>query len=77
MDESAEQWVTVAVGLNEVRANELALVLIARGIPHQRQAGATGLELGRDPDRLLPSNLKGRPGLRSDDDVHPVVGGVP
>jgi len=45
MDESAEQWVTVAVGLNEVRANELALVLIARGIPHQRQAGATGLEL--------------------------------
>ncbi len=45
MDERAEQWVTVAVGLDEVRANELALVLIARDIPHQRQAGSTGLEL--------------------------------
>jgi membrane associated rhomboid family serine protease len=45
MDERAEQWVTVAVGLDEARANELALVLIARGIPHERQAGATGLEL--------------------------------
>lgn len=45
MDESAEQWVTVAVGLNEARANEFALVLIARGIPHQRQSGASGIEL--------------------------------
>jgi len=45
MDERAEQWVTVAMGLDEARANELALVLIARDIPHQRHAGATGLEL--------------------------------
>jgi len=45
MDECAEQWVTVAVGLDEARANELALVLIARGILHQRQTGSTGLEL--------------------------------
>ncbi len=51
MDERAEQWVTVAVGLNEARANELALVLIARDIPHQRQAGATGLELWVPVDR--------------------------
>jgi membrane associated rhomboid family serine protease len=45
MDEHAEQWVMVAVGLDEARANELALVLIARGIPHQREAGVTGIEL--------------------------------
>ncbi len=45
MDERAEQWVTIALGLDEARANELALVLIARGIPHQRQPGSTGLEL--------------------------------
>src|SRR6185295_2323100 len=45
MDERAEQWVAIAVGLDEARANELALVLIARDIPHQRQAVASGLEL--------------------------------
>ncbi|MEO8464630.1 MAG: rhomboid family intramembrane serine protease [Gammaproteobacteria bacterium] len=45
MDERVEQWVTVAVGLTEARANELALVLIAQGIPHQRQSSSTGLEL--------------------------------
>jgi len=45
MDERAEQWVAIAVGLDEARANELALVLIARGISHQRQAGSTGVEL--------------------------------
>ena len=45
MDELAEQWVTIAVGLDEARANELALVLIARAIPHRRQAGPSGLEL--------------------------------
>jgi membrane associated rhomboid family serine protease len=41
----AEQWVTVATGLTEARANELALVLIARNLPFQRQAGANGWEL--------------------------------
>jgi membrane associated rhomboid family serine protease len=45
MDERAEQWVTIALGLDEARANEFALVLIARGIPHQRRPGSTGLEL--------------------------------
>jgi rhomboid protease GluP len=45
MDEPGEQWVTVAVGLDEPRANELALVLIARGIVQQRRAGPSGLEL--------------------------------
>ena len=45
MDERTEQWVTIAVGLDEARANELALVLVSRGIPHQRAAGAEGLEL--------------------------------
>jgi rhomboid protease GluP len=45
MDEHAEQWVAVAVGLDEARANEFALVLIARGIAHQRQRGAKGLEI--------------------------------
>ncbi|HVY65726.1 MAG TPA: rhomboid family intramembrane serine protease [Gammaproteobacteria bacterium] len=45
MDERAEPWVAVAVGLTEGGANELALVLIARGIAHRRQAGVAGLEL--------------------------------
>ncbi|HEY3516257.1 MAG TPA: rhomboid family intramembrane serine protease [Gammaproteobacteria bacterium] len=41
----AEQWVTVATGLTEARANELALVLTARNVPFQRQAGLRGWEL--------------------------------
>ena len=41
----AEQWVTVATGLTEARANELALVLTARGVPFQRQPGSRGWEL--------------------------------
>jgi len=41
----AEQWVTVATGLTDARANELALVLTARGVPFQRQAGRYGWEL--------------------------------
>jgi rhomboid protease GluP len=45
MDDRGEQWVTVAGGLDEARANELALVLIARGIAQQRRAGREGLEL--------------------------------
>jgi membrane associated rhomboid family serine protease len=45
MDDSAEQWVTVATGLDEPRSNELALVLTARGIVHQRQPGIAGWEL--------------------------------
>ncbi len=45
MDESAELWVAVAAGLTEGHANELALVLLARGIAHRRQIGVTGLEL--------------------------------
>jgi rhomboid protease GluP len=45
MDERAEPWVAVAVGLDEARANELALVLVARGFAHQRQTGVAGLEL--------------------------------
>jgi membrane associated rhomboid family serine protease len=40
-----EQWVTVATGLTEARINELALVLIARGLPFQRQPGVRGWEL--------------------------------
>ena len=36
---------TVATGLTEARANELALVLIARNVPFQRQAGLRGWEL--------------------------------
>jgi membrane associated rhomboid family serine protease len=40
-----EQWVTVATGLTDARANELALVLTARGVPFQRQAGRHGWEL--------------------------------
>jgi len=45
MASAAEQWVTVATGLTEARANELALVLIARNLPFQRQAGPNGWEL--------------------------------
>jgi membrane associated rhomboid family serine protease len=41
----AEQWVTVATGLTEARVNELALVLTARGVPFQLQAGLRGFEL--------------------------------
>jgi membrane associated rhomboid family serine protease len=41
----AEQWVTVATGLSDARANELALVLTARGLPFQRQAALHGWEL--------------------------------
>jgi membrane associated rhomboid family serine protease len=41
----AEQWVTVATGLTEARANELGLVLTARNVPFQRQAGQFGWEL--------------------------------
>ena len=40
-----EQWVTVAIGLTEVRLNELALVLTARGVPFERRAGPAGFEL--------------------------------
>jgi membrane associated rhomboid family serine protease len=45
MANGTEQWVTVATGLTEARANELALVLIARNLPFQRQAGPKGWEL--------------------------------
>jgi rhomboid protease GluP len=45
MVDTAEQWVTVATGLTDARANELALVLIARNVPFQRQPGARGWEL--------------------------------
>jgi membrane associated rhomboid family serine protease len=45
MANTAEQWVTVATGLTEARANELALVLIARNVTFQRQAGRNGWEL--------------------------------
>jgi membrane associated rhomboid family serine protease len=41
----AEQWVTVATGLTEARANELGLVLTARNVPFHRQAGPNGWEL--------------------------------
>jgi rhomboid protease GluP len=45
MANGAEQWVTVATGLTEARANELALVLTARNVPFQRQPGLRGWEL--------------------------------
>jgi membrane associated rhomboid family serine protease len=45
MANAAEQWVTVATGLTDARANELALVLTARGVPWERQAGPSGWEL--------------------------------
>jgi membrane associated rhomboid family serine protease len=40
-----DQWVTVATGLSDARANELALVLTARGVPFQRQPALHGWEL--------------------------------
>jgi membrane associated rhomboid family serine protease len=43
--DGAEQWVTVATGLDDARANELALVLTARGLVFQRQRGHAGWEL--------------------------------
>ena len=45
MAHGAEQWVTVATGLTEARANELGLVLTARSVPFHRQAGPNGWEL--------------------------------
>lgn len=42
---AADQWVTVAIGLTDARANELALVLTARNVPFQRQRGLRGWEL--------------------------------
>lgn len=45
MSGTAEQWVSIAVGLDEARANDLSLVLTARGIVHQRQPGVSGWEL--------------------------------
>jgi membrane associated rhomboid family serine protease len=40
-----DSWIRVAAGLDDARANDLALVLIARGIEHQRQRGASGWDL--------------------------------
>ena len=45
MDERAEQWMTIATGLDEGRVNDLALVLTARGITSERQRGSAGWEL--------------------------------
>ena len=45
MSSAAEQWVTIATGLTEVRVNELALVLTARGVPFQRRLALQGWEL--------------------------------
>lgn len=45
MNGSIEQWVSIAVGLDEARANDLSLVLTARGIAHQRQPGISGWEI--------------------------------
>jgi membrane associated rhomboid family serine protease len=45
MNGSAEQWVSIAVGLDEARANDFSLVLIARGIQFQRQPGSSGWEI--------------------------------
>ena len=45
MANAAEQWVTIATGLTEARANELGLVLTARNVPFHRQAGLHGWEL--------------------------------
>jgi membrane associated rhomboid family serine protease len=41
----AEQWVTVATGLSEALANELALVLTARGVPFRRGPGVRGFDI--------------------------------
>jgi membrane associated rhomboid family serine protease len=40
-----EHWVTVATGLSETLANDLALVLTARGVPFRREPGASGWDL--------------------------------
>ena len=45
MAHAADQWVTVAIGLTEARANELALVLTARNIPFQRVPALRGWEI--------------------------------
>jgi membrane associated rhomboid family serine protease len=45
VDEGSEQWVTVATGLSEALANELALVLTARGVPFRRGPGLTGWQI--------------------------------
>jgi membrane associated rhomboid family serine protease len=45
MTNAAEQWVTVATGLSDGRANELALVLTARGVPFQREQTLRGWDL--------------------------------
>jgi membrane associated rhomboid family serine protease len=45
MQNQPESWVTVATALDERRAAELALVLTARGIAHQRLHGVSGWEL--------------------------------
>jgi membrane associated rhomboid family serine protease len=45
MEDAAEQWITVATGLSDARANELSLVLIARNVPFQRRSGQRGWEL--------------------------------
>jgi membrane associated rhomboid family serine protease len=42
---AVDQWVTIATGLTDVQANDLALVLIARGVPFQRQPSPRGWEL--------------------------------
>lgn len=44
-NEPKDPWICVATGLDDARANDLALVLIARGIAHQRQQGAGGWDL--------------------------------
>lgn len=45
MGNAADEWVTVAIGLTEARANELALVLIARNVPFQRVPALRGWEI--------------------------------
>ena len=45
MTDVAEQWVAVAKGLSEARANELGLVLVARGVPFERRGGSLGWEI--------------------------------
>jgi len=53
MSDVAEQWVAVAKALSETRANELGLVLTARGVPFERQGGIGGWEIWV-PLRLVP-----------------------
>ena len=45
MANAADQWVTVAIGLTEARANELALVLTARNVPFRRVPALRGWEI--------------------------------